>query len=127
MIFFSLILGPGFINLPHLKKRAEENSVSIIIKKKKNPLQTKEITESKLKAIALAAESANAFYFRPHQLFFLLSPFNPNILELGFIVLKKKKKGYYSPRRYQNNTQVSIWSDWLRLILYKALNKSYQR
>ena len=61
-------------------------------KKKKNPLQTKEITESKLKAIALAAESANAFYFRPHQLFFLLSPFNPNILELGFIVLKKKKK-----------------------------------
>lgn len=63
--FFFLILGLGFINLPHLKKRAEENSVSI--KKKKNPLQTKEITESKLKAIALAAESANAFYFRPHQ------------------------------------------------------------
>ena len=69
MIFFFLILGPGFINLQHLKKRAEENSVS---KKKTKPLQTKEVTESKLKAIALAAESANAFYFRPHQLFFFI-------------------------------------------------------
>ena len=80
-------------------------------KKKKNPLQTKEITESKLKAIALAAESANAFYFRPHQLFFLLSPFNPNILELGFIVLKKKKKRLLFTQKIpeQHTSEHLVW------------------
>lgn len=95
--FFLLILRPGFINLPHLKKREEENSVSIKIFKK-TPLQTKEITESKLKAIALAAESANAFYFRPHQLFLFIS-FQPQYLRFRFYCTweKKKKKATIHP------------------------------
>ena len=41
MVLFFLILGPSFVNLPHLKK----NTGKISLIKKKTPFQIEEITE----------------------------------------------------------------------------------